>query len=67
MSLKISMKRRVGLQKEKGIMRFHRTLLILGLALYRAMQDELGDRDDLADIIHKVLWNAISKTLINSV
>jgi hypothetical protein len=45
--------------KEKGIMRFHRTLLILGLALYRAMQDELGDRDDLVDIIHKVLWRSV--------
>ena len=47
-----------GKPKEKGIMRFHRTLLILGLALYRAMQDELGDRDDLVDIIHKVLWRS---------
>ena len=44
--------------KEKGIMRFHRTLLILGLALYRAMQDELGDRDDLVDIIYKVIWRS---------
>jgi hypothetical protein len=32
--------------KEKGIMSFHRTLLVLGLALYRAMQDELGDRNE---------------------
>ena len=45
--------------KEKGIMRFHRTLWILGLALYRAMQDELGDRDDLVDIIHKVIWRSV--------
>jgi hypothetical protein len=44
--------------KEKGIMRFHRTLWVLGLALYRAMQDELGDRDDLVDIIHKVIWRS---------
>ena len=49
-----------GKPKEKGIMRFHRTLLILGLALYRAMQDELGDRDDLVDIIHKVLWRSVT-------
>ena len=44
---------------EKGIMRFHRTLWILGLALYRAMQDELGDRDDLVDIIRKVIWRSV--------
>ena len=50
--------------KEKGIMRFHRTLLILGLALYRAMQDELGDRDDLVDIIHKVLWRSVTCDLM---
>ena len=48
-----------GKPKEKGIMRFHRTLLILGLALYRAMQDELGDRDDLVDIVHKVIWRSV--------
>ncbi len=40
-------------------MRFHRTLLILGLALYRAMQDELGDRDDLVEIVHKVIWRSV--------
>jgi hypothetical protein len=40
-------------------MSFHRTLLVLGLALYRAMQDELGDRDDLVDIVHKVLWRSV--------
>ena len=45
--------------KEKGVMRFHRTLLILGLALYRAMQDELGDRDDLVDIVQKVIWRSV--------
>jgi hypothetical protein len=50
--------------KEKGVMRFHRTLLILGLALYRAMQDELGDRDDLVDIIHKVLWRSVTCDLM---
>ena len=49
-----------GKPKEKGIMRFHRTMLILGLALYRAMQDELGDRDDLVDIVHEVLWRSVT-------
>ena len=50
--------------KEKGVMRFHRTLLILGLALYRAMRDKLGDRDDLVDIIHKVLWRSVTCDLM---
>jgi L-2-amino-thiazoline-4-carboxylic acid hydrolase len=44
--------------KEKGIMRFHRTILLLGLALYRAMKNELGDRNDLVGIINKILWNS---------
>ena len=50
--------------KEKGVMRFHRTLLILGLALYRAMKDKLGDRDDLVDIVHKVLWRSVTCDLM---
>ena len=44
--------------KEKGVMRIHRTMWILGLALYRAMQDELGDRDDLVEIVLKVMWRS---------
>ena len=50
--------------KEKGVMRIHRTLLILGLALYRAMKDKLGDRDDLVDIVHKVLWRSVTCDLM---
>jgi hypothetical protein len=42
--------------KEKGIMRFHRMFLIMGLSLYRAMQDELDKRDDLVERIHEILW-----------
>jgi len=45
--------------KEKGVMRIHRTLWVMGLALYRAMQDELGDRDDLVDIVLKVMWGSV--------
>jgi hypothetical protein len=45
--------------KEKGVMRIHRTMWVLGLALYRSMQDELGDRDDLVDIVLKVLWRSV--------
>ena len=50
--------------KEKGIMRFHRTLLILGLALYRGMHDVLGDKDDLIEIVHKVLWRSVTRDLM---
>ena len=50
--------------KEKGIMRFHRTLWVLGVALYRAMQDELGDRDDLVEIVHKVIWRSVTCDLM---
>ena len=45
--------------KAEGIMRLHRTMWILGLALYRAMQDELGDRGDLVDVVQKVLWKSV--------
>ena len=50
--------------KEKGIMRLHRTLWIAGLAVYRAIHDESGDRDDLVDIIQKVMWRSILCDLI---
>jgi hypothetical protein len=43
--------------KEKGIMGFHRMLLILGLSLYRAMKDELGNQDDdIVETIHRIFW-----------
>ena len=45
--------------KAKGIMRLHRSMWILTLALYRAMRDELGDRDDLVDIVNEVMWKSI--------
>jgi len=45
--------------KEKGIMRLHRTLWIVGLAVYRAIQDESGDRDDLVDIIQQLMWRSV--------
>jgi len=41
--------------KQKGIMEFHRMLLMMGLALYRSMQDEsVGEKDDLIEQIHKL-------------
>ena len=50
--------------KEKGIMRLHRTLWVTGLAVYRAMQDESGDRDDLVDIVQEVMWRSVLCDLI---
>ena len=50
--------------KEKGIMRLHRTLWIVGLAVYRAIHDESGDRDDLVDIIQRVMWRSVLCDLI---
>jgi len=44
--------------KAKGIMRFHRTVLILSLAVFRAMKSEVVDRNDLIDIVHKMLWRS---------
>jgi hypothetical protein len=44
--------------KQNGIMGFHRMLLIIGISLYRAMQDELGNQGDLVETIHRVLWES---------
>jgi len=49
--------------KEKGIMGFHRMLLIVGLSLYRAMQEELGNKDDFIEIIHRILWRCRTRQL----
>ena len=49
--------------KEKGIMGFHRMLLIVGLSLYRAMQEELGNKDDSIEIIHRILWRSRTRQL----
>jgi hypothetical protein len=43
--------------KKKGIMTYHRQLWIIGLSLYRAMQEESYNNNDSIEIIHQVLWN----------
>ena len=50
--------------REKGIMKLHRILWIVGLSVYRALQDESGDRDDLVDIIQKIMWRSVLCDLI---
>lgn len=49
--------------KEKGVMGFHRMFLIVGLALYRAVGDELDKQDDLVETIHKVIWEGRTRKL----
>jgi hypothetical protein len=49
--------------KEKGIMGFHRMFLMMGLSLYRAMQDELDKKDDLVETIHKMIWESRTRKL----
>jgi hypothetical protein len=43
--------------KKKGIMTYHRQLWIIGLSLYRAMQEESYNNNDSIETIHQVLWN----------
>jgi hypothetical protein len=43
---------------ENGILGFHRVLLMIGLSLYRAMEDEFGYQDDLIETIHRILWRS---------
>lgn len=50
--------------KEKGIMGFHRMFLILGLSLYRAMKDELGNQDDdIVETIHRIFCRSRTRDL----
>jgi len=41
---------------QHGVMGFHRMFWILGLSLYRAMEDEPGTTDDRVKHIHNILW-----------
>jgi len=46
----------------KGILRFHQMLLLLGLSLYRAMEEELGKAEDLVMKTHKILWGGMRRS-----
>lgn len=48
---------------KKGIMRFHRIFLIMGLSLYRTMCDELGKTEDVVEQIHTMLWKSRTRDL----
>lgn len=41
---------------ESGIMAFHRMILIMGLALYKALENQFQDKQELIDRIHNMLW-----------
>ncbi len=43
-------------EKESGIMTFHRMFLIIGLALYKALNYRFQDKNELIDKIHDILW-----------
>ena len=45
-----------------GVMRFHLFSARQGLALYRALTEELGDRESAVEATHQVIWNAFLKT-----
>lgn len=51
--------------KEKGIMAFHRMFLITGLALYRAIADELENQDECIDAIHDIMWNGRMSRMVS--
>jgi len=41
---------------ESGIMKFHRMFLIMGLALYKALENRYRDKEELINKIHYLLW-----------
>jgi hypothetical protein len=52
------------IEKEKGIMAFHRIFLIIGLALYKALQDEFQNQEELIEKIHDILCKGYMFTQI---
>ena len=50
--------------KQKGIMAFHRMFSVTGLALYKALHDEFQDKEELIERIHQILWNGPTSKMI---
>jgi len=42
--------------QERGIMAFHRMFLIVGLALYHALNGRIRDEKERIDNVHEILW-----------
>jgi len=53
-------------KKEKGILAFHRMFSITGLALYKALEAELQDRDELIQRVHDILWDGPMSKMVRS-
>lgn len=47
--------------REKGVMAFHRMFLVVGLALYKALQDTFPSQEERIEEIHDILWNGFMK------
>ncbi len=42
--------------KQSGIMAFHRMWLIVGLALYQALETHMPNKEERIDAIHDIMW-----------
>jgi len=50
--------------REKGVLAFHRMHLIVGVALYRTLESEFQDREELIQKIHEILWNGPFRMMV---
>lgn len=48
-------------RKEKGVMSFHLDTARQGLALYRALREEMGDAVDPVDVVHELMWEVFMR------
>jgi hypothetical protein len=48
-------------RKEKGVMAFHLDTARRGLALYRAVSEELGGEVDAVKVVHELMWEVFMK------
>lgn len=46
---------------QKGAMRLHRVFALHGVALYKALHDELGDDEGLLDKVEELFWDSAPK------
>lgn len=45
-------------ETDRGVFRYHRANLTLGLSLYKAMREVLGEKKDLVGDVHRMVWDA---------
>jgi hypothetical protein len=51
-------------KQEKGIMAFHRVFIMIGLALYKALEDDFKNQEELIGKVHDILWKGHMITMI---